>query len=298
MAALPEGIVTEAAKHRGLAYIWGGESLETGADCSGFVHAVFAQRGMPFPYRMTAEGQRQFCVPVPNDQVQPGDLIFVDHPDQRVEPPAADGYSATHVGISLGVNTYRAWNALDPDSGVKESIITSSWWQDYWIEVRRHPQMPATPLPTTRDRVFTVDEVWPVIQQYAALYGADAPTILAIGLQESPDYETFTKLVNRYVHDDGHGRGFFGLDDRYGLIDFERWCGIQFASDGQPVGMVPPVLQIEYLANWLAANTATYGSAIAAAQVWHTGPGAYGSVHGQEYEARIRGHLQRLFGSV
>lgn len=301
MAALPEGIITEAARHAGLQYVWGGADLSSGADCSGFVEAVFATRGVPFPQRFTAEGLRQFCTPVPWDQVQPGDLLFVDHPEDRVEPAAADGYSATHVGISLGVGSGRVWSAQAP--AVVERIITGNpWWQGTpdgsggLVIAGRHPSMPATPLPTTPDRVFTVAEVFPVIQQYATLYGAGdaAPVMLAIGLQESPDYETFTKLVDRYVHDDGHGRGFFGTDDRYGLKDLEAWCGIQFASDGPPVGIVPPVLQIEYLAYWMSVNAPAYGSAIAAAQAWHTGPAGYGSADGQAYELAIRQHLQRL----
>lgn len=296
MAALPEGLVVEAAKYAGLSYVWGGESLSTGADCSGYVHAIFAQRGVSFPSRMTAEGQRQFCTPIPFDQVQPGDLIFVDHPDQRVEAAAADGYSATHVGISLGVGTKRVWSALDPDQGVKESIIANSdWWQSYLTpNAGRHPQVPATPLPTTPDRIFAIEELWPVVSYYAGLYGADPKVMIAIGLQESPDYETYTRIQNRWVHDDGHGRGFFGLDDRYVLIDFERWCGSRFASDGQPVGIVPPVLQIEFLADWLARMTTKYGDPVIAARVWHTGEGGYEQGLGGDYEALIRGHLARI----
>lgn len=72
----------------GSPYAYGGTSLTGGADCSGFVMAVFSNFGISLP--RTATDQSYSGTPVSLDYLQPGDLIFY-------------GYgSICHVGIYIG----------------------------------------------------------------------------------------------------------------------------------------------------------------------------------------------------
>ncbi len=60
-------------------YVWGGDSLTEGADCSGFVKAVFENFGMTLPH--SAERQKECGVPVEGlENARPGDLLFYEEP--------------------------------------------------------------------------------------------------------------------------------------------------------------------------------------------------------------------------
>ncbi|MEO7235136.1 MAG: C40 family peptidase [Lapillicoccus sp.] len=78
-----------ARAHLGLGYLWGGTSPE-GLDCSGLVHTVHRELGRLVP--RDAHDQQAVCVPVPLEEVQPGDLYFF----------ARDGRPAHHVGMVTG----------------------------------------------------------------------------------------------------------------------------------------------------------------------------------------------------
>lgn len=68
-------IVSFALQHVGITpYVYGGTSLTTGADCSGFVQAVYAHFGISIP--RTTHTQAQGGRKVALSDVRPGDLIF------------------------------------------------------------------------------------------------------------------------------------------------------------------------------------------------------------------------------
>lgn len=83
-------LIAEAKKHLGTPYVWGGTS-PSGFDCSGFVQYVYRSVGINLP--RTTYTQQNVGVPVPLDQVQPGDLIFRGNPSH-------------HVVIYIGNNQY------------------------------------------------------------------------------------------------------------------------------------------------------------------------------------------------
>ena len=87
-----------------LRYVYGGYSLETGTDCSGFTKLLFAQFGRELP-RGTGD-QLGAGTRISADQVQPGDLVFWANSSGRIY----------HVGIISGngmfihaSNTARGW---------------------------------------------------------------------------------------------------------------------------------------------------------------------------------------------
>ena len=63
-----------AEQFLGLPYVWGGDSLSTGADCSGFTQQVYAQFGISLP-RCSYE-QAEVGVKIPAQEALPGDLLF------------------------------------------------------------------------------------------------------------------------------------------------------------------------------------------------------------------------------
>lgn len=72
-------IVKEAQRHLGLKYVWGGESLTSGADCSGFVRAVYKKCGINLSkINRTSAGMasQSFGKTVSLSNAQPGDLVF------------------------------------------------------------------------------------------------------------------------------------------------------------------------------------------------------------------------------
>lgn len=79
LSALRASIVIEAKKHLGLKYVWGGNSLVYGADCSGFCLAVYKKCGintssLPRTSYGMAGSSKGRKVTLAN--AKPGDLVF------------------------------------------------------------------------------------------------------------------------------------------------------------------------------------------------------------------------------
>lgn len=77
VSSLRTRIATEAKKHIGLRYVWGGNSLVTGADCSGFVLAVYREVGVST--KSLPRRSRDLAVSgksVSRSNIKPGDMVF------------------------------------------------------------------------------------------------------------------------------------------------------------------------------------------------------------------------------
>lgn len=74
-SSLREDIVNYALKFVGNPYVWGGTSLTNGADCSGFVQAIYADFGFSIP-RTSREQAVGAGKKISESELLPGDLIF------------------------------------------------------------------------------------------------------------------------------------------------------------------------------------------------------------------------------
>jgi len=83
-------VISYALKFVGNPYVWGGESLTRGADCSGFVQAIYADFGYSIP-RVSSDQAASAGKKVSESDLLPGDLIFY-----------ADNGHVNHVAMYIG----------------------------------------------------------------------------------------------------------------------------------------------------------------------------------------------------
>jgi cell wall-associated NlpC family hydrolase len=112
------GAADAALGQLGTPYVWAG-SQPGGFDCSGLVMWAFAQVGVALPHSSYA--QYGYGVPVPRDQLQPGDLVFFD--------------GLGHVGIYIGGGQF----VHAPHTGdvVKISSLDEAWYASTFVGARR-----------------------------------------------------------------------------------------------------------------------------------------------------------------
>lgn len=108
------GVANYAVQFVGNPYVYGGTSLTNGADCSGFIMAVYAAFGISLPHSSSA--LRSVGYAVDPSQVQPGDIICYS------------GHAAIYIGNGAIVH------ASNRSEGIK---ITYNWQYKTVLAVRR-----------------------------------------------------------------------------------------------------------------------------------------------------------------
>jgi cell wall-associated hydrolases (invasion-associated proteins) len=101
-------LVQYAKQFIGNPYVWGGTSLTSGADCSGFTMSVFKKYGISLPHH--AASQAQMGTKVSLADTQPGDLVFY-----------AKNGKINHVAIYIGGG--QVVHASSPKTGIKISSV-------------------------------------------------------------------------------------------------------------------------------------------------------------------------------
>lgn len=117
-------ILINALSLTGIKYKYGGNSPETGFDCSGFVRYVFQQAAnLTLPHGARALSQIGQSVPV--EQLRPGDLVFFN--------TLKSAFS--HVGIYLGNN--RFIHAPSSGGGIHVVNMNDEYWSKRFNGARR-----------------------------------------------------------------------------------------------------------------------------------------------------------------
>lgn len=119
-AAQADKVVAIAKSMLGVPYVWGG-STPAGFDCSGFIHYVYQQAGIPIA-RTNSKGMdaRSYYIDAP----QVGDLVFF-----------ANTYTSgiSHLGIYIGNNQFIHAGS----KGITVTSLNDSYWKKHFDSYKR-----------------------------------------------------------------------------------------------------------------------------------------------------------------
>lgn len=124
LASKTSELVVDAMGFIGVPYQWGGDSAETGFDCSGFVRSVYQQSiGLLLPRK--AEEQASATHHIEKSDLKPGDLVFFNTMRRAF----------SHVGIYVGGGRF----IHSPRAGgeVRVENMSQSYWQQRFDGARR-----------------------------------------------------------------------------------------------------------------------------------------------------------------
>ena len=109
-------VLLNALNLTGIQYKYGGNSPETGFDCSGFVRYVFKQAlNLTLPHN--ARAMSQIGMQVAQSQLKPGDLVFFNTLKTKF----------SHVGIYIGDNRF----IHSPSAGKEIKVVSMK--ESYWL---------------------------------------------------------------------------------------------------------------------------------------------------------------------
>ena len=126
-------LVVTAIGFLGVPYRRGGNTAETGFDCSGFVRAMYQQTvGLILPRK--AEQQAAATQKIERADLQPGDLVFFNTMRRAF----------SHVGIYVGEGKFI--HSPKPGAGVRVESLGLAYWSHRFDGARRVPTaVPETP---------------------------------------------------------------------------------------------------------------------------------------------------------
>ena len=121
-----------------LPYRRGGNSAESGFDCSGFTRHIFqTSLGLPLPRRVDDQANEAGLVKVAREQIEPGDLVFFNTLKRTF----------SHVGIYIGEG--RFIHAPRTGGAVRMESMNIAYWSKRFTGARR-PQANLPELPDGR----------------------------------------------------------------------------------------------------------------------------------------------------
>jgi cell wall-associated NlpC family hydrolase len=117
-------LVLNAIGFLGVPYHRGGNTVESGFDCSGFVRAMYEQTvGLVLPRR--AEQQAAATKKIERTELQPGDLVFFNTMRRAF----------SHVGIYVGEGKFI--HSPKPGAGVRMEDMSLGYWELRFNGARR-----------------------------------------------------------------------------------------------------------------------------------------------------------------
>lgn len=157
-------LVENAKELVGVKYVWGGNTPQSGLDCSGLLYYIQKKAGSEVG-DMTASGYSKLGTMIPIGQQKVGDFLFF-------------GYPVTHCAVFIG-NGYmiesrgsRKNTASNPGIGVVKSLVTRrsdlSCIRRVWDE--KSPSYEIGRTYTTKvDHLHVRYSIWGQIKEYAQL---------------------------------------------------------------------------------------------------------------------------------
>ena len=121
-------VLATAQRYLGTRYLYGGDTPDTGFDCSGFVQYVFARHGVALPRTSRQQATAGQRLPESLTALEPGDLILFSSKGVRID----------HVAIYVGNN--RILHSTAGAGGVVYDDLTSprgKWYLARRVESRR-----------------------------------------------------------------------------------------------------------------------------------------------------------------
>ncbi len=163
-----EEISIEAMGLIGIPYRWGGNTPDSGFDCSGLVRYVVARAADVDLPRTTVDMSRRGDSIEP-DEIAPGDLIFFN----------TTGRPHSHVGIYVG--KLRFVNAPSTGGTVRLDYLTNPYWAKRFDGIRRvaAPVKPKSPFDAPTELAARRSPATPDAP-------AEAPKQLAVGVASPP----------------------------------------------------------------------------------------------------------------
>jgi cell wall-associated NlpC family hydrolase len=117
-------IANYALKYQGTKYVWGGNNLTEGIDCSGFVQQLYGKIGVSLP--RTAAEQALVGTAIHNlEDLQPGDrLYFWEKKRNKI------GHTGIYMGNGYFVHSSRGKNGVSTD-------VLNEKWRKILVAARR-----------------------------------------------------------------------------------------------------------------------------------------------------------------
>lgn len=121
-SSMARRLIATAMQYIGTPYVFGGNSLFYGIDCSAYTQQIYAQIGINLP--RTADYQYEVGTPISRSELLPGDEVFF----------TTYTYGASHCGIYLGDNNFIHASS---SRGVTISSLHDSYYNSRYIGARR-----------------------------------------------------------------------------------------------------------------------------------------------------------------
>lgn len=135
---LADSILDHGLSLVGTRYRYGGSSVKSGFDCSGFIGYLFKEElGLQLP-RSSREMINIDAPKVARDELEPGDLLFFS---------TAGRNRVSHAGIYMGDNQF-IHSSSSRSGGVRVDSLEDRYWSRTFIEAKRALALAPSESPT------------------------------------------------------------------------------------------------------------------------------------------------------